>query len=142
MSSENLAPPEPPARTDGPSRASLILLTAALAAMAGLVASFYPPRARLAPAPLLAPARGCIKRKLRFVPSDVTGVPFAAVNALPAQAKYQALLYLNMTSCGCGCGQSAAACLLRNPQCKAGSEMMKQTLARGGSMPAPIRRSN
>lgn len=110
--------------------------------MAGLAASFYPHRVHLAPAPLIAQARGCATGKQRFVPSDVTEVPFAAVNALPAEAKSRTLRYLNMTPCSCGCVQSIMACLLQNPQCKISPQLMKQALARAESVPAASRASN
>ncbi|MGH9352667.1 MAG: hypothetical protein ACRD2G_10980 [Terriglobia bacterium] len=132
MSSENLVPDNRPPGEGGPSRASVILLAVVLAAMVALAVSFYPPRVHLSPAPLVERPPGCVMLKSNFIPTDVTEVPFAPINALPAAAKNRALLHLNITPCSCGCAQSVVACLLKNPRCKVSPELMKQELANAG----------
>lgn len=134
MSSANLAPDKRPGSKSGPSRASVILLAVVLAAMAALALSFYLPRDRLTPAPLIEYPRGCVRLKSNFVPTAVTEAPFPGVNALPAKVKNQVMLYLNMTPCSCGCAESVAACLLQNPQCKISPDLMKRELADTRSM--------
>lgn len=128
MSSENLVPDKQGEPGSGPSRVSVILLVVVLVAMAALAASLYPPRVHLAPAPLIQRPSGCVM-KSNFIPTDVTEVPFPAINALPTEVKNRALLHLNTTPCSCGCAQSIAACLLKNPQCKVSPELLKQELA-------------
>ncbi|MGH9377605.1 MAG: hypothetical protein ACRD1I_02275 [Terriglobia bacterium] len=132
MSSENLVPDKQREGKAGPSRASVILLVAVLLSMGALAASFYPRHVHFVPAPLIAHLPGCVILKSNFIPTDVTEVPFAPVNALPAETKNRVLLHLNTTPCSCGCAQSVVACLLKNPQCKASPELLKQELANAG----------
>lgn len=131
-SSENPDKPQGPRR---PSRISVILLAAVLVALAALVASFYFPRLRLSPAPLVAYAPGCIITKSRFVPTDFTEIPIPSVSALPTESRERALRAVNFTQCPCGCGVSLAGCVVQRRDCPVSPGLVKKAVALATASP-------
>jgi hypothetical protein len=106
-----------------------MLLAAVLILMAVLVASIYPPRAHLTPAPLIVRPPGCLMLRHEFIPSNITEVPWQAVNSLPAAARNRVIFQLNMTACTCGCLESIFSCRMANPRCQPARKLARQEVA-------------
>lgn len=120
-----------------PGKVSLIALAVTLGLLAVLVASLYPARSKLRPAPLQVYAPGCLKLRRTFIATNITEVPGLSRSALPARAQKRALFRINMESCSCGCNHSVADCRLTNPSCQASRKLLQQeveTDAKAGPM--------
>ncbi|HET7099589.1 MAG TPA: hypothetical protein VFJ52_00445 [Terriglobia bacterium] len=136
MSPENPSDRSPAASPAGPGKGSLIALAVTLGLLAVLVASLYPARSKLKPAPLQVYAPGCLKLRRTFIATNITEVPDLSRSALPARAQTRALFRINMESCSCGCNHSVADCRLTNPSCQASRNLLQQEVeqaAKSGS---------
>jgi hypothetical protein len=109
-------------------------------ALLGLMVWYLNPRQPdFKPAPLQARSEECLKPGREFVPTNLTAVTDASLNALPAEKKNPTIFHLNTTACTCGCNLSLAYCHEMNSQCATSNQGIKQMVSDASATAKPVR---
>ncbi len=107
----------------------MALVVVMLGLLAALVRYLNPPQPNFTPAPLDRRSSECLKPPREFVPSNVTDLHDAALDALPQEEKIRALFRLNMEPCPCGCKFSVADCRSTNSRCEISAQAARRLIA-------------